>query len=146
MLADEDYTGVNPTYPAGTDAPKYAAAHVAAVQAAGYDADVWDVDAQGVPHDLGILSHYDAVVWYLGDNRLTQDPEDEIIETEPFGPLPDIAVAEREQYLTMAVRDFLNDGGKLLHAGETAQYLGQLGDRRWVASTTGSTAIRRPSA
>ena len=36
--------------------------------------DVWDVDAQGVPHDLGVLSHYDAVLWYLGDNRLTQDP------------------------------------------------------------------------
>ena len=65
------------------------AEHVAAIEAAGYDADVWDVDAQGVPHDLGVLSHYDAVVWYLGDNRLTQDPEDEFIDT-PFGALPDI--------------------------------------------------------
>jgi hypothetical protein len=76
-----------------------------------------------VPHDLGVLSHYDAVVWYLGDNRLTQDPEDELIKT-PLGELPDIAVAERQQYLTMAVRDFLNEGGKLIHAGETAQYQG----------------------
>ena len=24
-------------------------------------------------------SHYDAVLWYLGDNRITQDPEDELI-------------------------------------------------------------------
>ena len=71
---------------------------------------MWDVDAQGVPHDLGVLSHYDGVVWYLGDNRLTQDPEDEEITT-PFGELPDIAVAERQQYLTMAVRDYLNEGG-----------------------------------
>ncbi|MGH2970268.1 MAG: M14 family zinc carboxypeptidase [Solirubrobacteraceae bacterium] len=123
VLANEDYTGVNPTYPAGTDAPKYARAHVAAIEAAGYDADVWDVDAQGVPHDLGVLAHYDAVVWYLGDNRLTQDPEDEFIST-PFGQLPDIAVAERQQFLTMAVRDYLNDGGKLIHAGETSQYSG----------------------
>ncbi len=123
VLANEDYTGVDPTYPAGTDAPKYAAAHVAAVEAAGYEADVWDVDAQGVPHDLGVLEHYDAVVWYLGDNRLTQDPEDALIST-PFGQLPDIAVAERQQYLTMAVRDYLNDGGKLLHAGESAQHEG----------------------
>jgi Immune inhibitor A peptidase M6 len=76
-----------------------------------------------VPHDLGVLGHYDAVVWYLGDNRITQDPEDELIST-PFGQLPDIGVAEREQYLTMAVRDYLNDGGKLVHAGETAQYQG----------------------
>lgn len=123
VIANEDYTGVNPGYPAGTNAPKYAAAHVAALRAAGYRADIWDVDAQGVPHDLGVLSHYDAVVWYLGDNRLTQDPEDELINT-PFGELPDVAVAERQQYLTLAVRDYLNEGGKLIHAGETAQYQG----------------------
>ncbi len=125
VLANEDYTGVNPTYPAGTDAPKYVAQYVAAVQAAGHQADVWDVDAQGVPHDLGVLSHYKAIVWYLGDNRLTQDPEDFLTDT-PFGPLPDVAVAERQQYLTMAVRDFLNEGGKLVHAGETAQFQGIL--------------------
>ena len=126
VIANEDYTGVNPTYPAGTDAPKYAAAHVAALRAAGYDADVWDVDAQGIPHDLGVLGHYDAVLWYMGDNRITQDPEDELIDT-PFGELPDIGVAERQQYLTMAVRDYLNGGGKLIHAGETAQYQGLTG-------------------
>ena len=123
VIADEDYTGVNPTYPPGTDAPKYGAAHVKAVEDAGYTADLWDVDAQGVPHDLGVLSHYDAVLWYLGDNRITQDPEDE--ETETFlGPFEDMSVAEREQYLTIAVRDYLNEGGKLIHAGETAQYEG----------------------
>ena len=27
----------------------------------------------------------------------------------------------------MAVRDFLNEGGKLVHTGETAGYFGQLG-------------------
>jgi hypothetical protein len=123
VLANEDYTGVNPDYPAGTNAPKYDESHVAAIEAAGYDADVWDMDAQGVPHDLGVLGHYDAVVWYLGDNRITQDPEDELIQT-PFGQLPDIGVAERQQYLTLAVRDYVNDGGKLIHAGETAQYSG----------------------
>ena len=123
VIANEDYTGVNPTYPAGTNAPKYAQAHVAAIEAAGYDAEVWDVDAQGVPHDLGVLSHYDAVVWYLGDNRFTQDPEDEITSS-PFGDLRDTSVSEDQQYLTIAVRDFLNEGGKLIHAGETAQHSG----------------------
>lgn len=126
VIANEDYTGVNPTYPEGTDGPKYADAHVAAIEAAGYSADVWDVDAQGVPHDLGVLSHYDAVLWYLGDNRITQDPEDELTTT-PFGELEDVSVAERQQYLTLAVRDYLNEGGKLVHAGETAQYQGLAG-------------------
>jgi hypothetical protein len=124
VLANEDYTGVNPTFPNPPGGgPKYAAAHLDAVRSAGYGADLWDVDAQGVPHDLGVLSHYKAIVWYLGENRITQDPEDFLIET-PFGPLPDVGVAERQQYLTMAVRDFLNAGGKLIHAAETAQYSG----------------------
>ena len=123
VLADEDYKGVNPDYPASVTSPKYAATYEKALNDAGYSTDVWDIDARGVPHDLGVLDHYKAVVWYLGDNRLTQDPEDETIST-PLGELPDIAVAEREQYTTMAVRDYLNAGGKLVHAGETAQYSG----------------------
>ena len=36
-------------------------------------------------------------------------------------------MAEREQYLTIAVRDFLNEGGKLVDTGETADYYGSLG-------------------
>ena len=45
-----------------------------------------------------------------------------------FGnPLPDASVAERQQYLTLSVRDYLNGGGKLLHTGETAGYYGTLG-------------------
>ena len=127
IIANEDYTGVNPTYPAGTDSPKYVDDYAAALDANGISHDTWDVDAQGVPHPLGVLGHYDAVVWELGDNRLTMDPEDELTDTYLFGPLEDLSVAERQQYLTMAVRDFLNEGGKLVHSGETAGYFGQLG-------------------
>ena len=123
VIANEDYTGVDPEYPPSVIAPKYDEAHVQALEDAGYTADVWDVDAQGVPHDLGVLGHYDAVLWYLGDNRLTADPEDLLTQT-PLGNLPDMAVAERQQYLTMAVRDYLNAGGKLIHAGESAQHQG----------------------
>ena len=127
VIADEDYNGVNPSYPNPTGPPlKYGQAHLDAVRAAGYSADLWDVDAQGVPHDLGVLSHYKAVVWYLGDNHLTQDRED-VFTSTPFGDLLDLAVAEREQYLTLAVRDFLNEGGKLIHAGETAEFEGYPG-------------------
>jgi len=74
-----------------------------------------------------VLDHYQAVVWYLGDNRLTQDPEDLLTELPYIAPgfaFPDSSVAEREQYVTMAVRDFLNAGGKLVHAGETATWTG----------------------
>jgi hypothetical protein len=126
IVANEDYEGVNPAYPPGVTAPKYAQAYVEALAAQGIAALVWDVSGQGVPHDLGVLDHFDAVVWYLGDNRLTQDPEDEVTETF-FGDLPDAAVAERQQYLTIAVRDHLNQGGKLVHTGETAAYHGVLG-------------------
>ena len=123
IVANEDYTGVNPEAVPTNAGPKYVDAHVAAFEANGVTPDVWDVDAQGVPHDLGVLGHYDAVLWYLGDNRLTQDPEDQF--TDYFGgQVPDLAVAERQQYLTLAMRDYLNEGGKVAYAGETAAYYG----------------------
>ncbi|MGH3326555.1 MAG: M14 family zinc carboxypeptidase [Streptomycetales bacterium] len=126
VLANEDLNGVNPDYPESVDAPKYARDYVGALAESGFDPASWDVSAQGVPHHLGVLEHFDAVVWYLGDNRLTQDPEDAVTQT-PIGDLPDAAVAERQQDLTLAVRDYLNAGGKLLHTGETAAYYGRLG-------------------
>jgi hypothetical protein len=127
IVANEDYTGVNPAYPAGTTAPKYADEYAAALDANGVSHATFDVDALGVPHPLGVLGHFDAVVWEIGDNRLTQDPEDEITDTYLFGPLEDLSVAERQQYLTLAMRDYLNEGGKLVHTGETTGYFGQLG-------------------
>jgi Zinc carboxypeptidase/Immune inhibitor A peptidase M6 len=126
VIADEDYNGVNPTYPASVTAPKYARDYVDALRAKGISAVVWDVSKQGVPHHLGVLGHFKAAVWYLGDNRLTQDPEDELTSFLG-GDERDLSVAEREQYLTMSVRDYLNEGGKLVHTGETAAYYGQLG-------------------
>jgi hypothetical protein len=128
VIADEDYKGVNPTYPNSVTAPKYAQVYVDALKAKGINAVVWDVTKQGVPHPLGVLEHFKAAVWYLGDNRLTQDAEDEF--TSFLGDDEhDLAVAEREQYLTLAVRDYLNEGGKLLQSGETAGYYGRLGSQ-----------------
>ena len=75
VLAAEDYSGVSPAQ--DVKAPKYADEHVAAVQAAGYDADVYDVDANNrtEPHHLGVLGHYDAVVWESGDDFIPRRPE-----------------------------------------------------------------------
>lgn len=128
VLSNEDYTGFNPDEAPYNGAARYQQAHLDAVRAAGYSVDLWDVDKQGVPHDLGVLKHYKAVLWYVGDNRYTQDEEDYL--TFNAGPnlwtglLPDVAVAERQQYLTLSVRDYLNEGGKLVHAGEMAQDYG----------------------
>ncbi|MET0997871.1 MAG: M14 family zinc carboxypeptidase [Marmoricola sp.] len=127
VIADEDYNGVNPTYSPPRTSAAYAATYVQALRRAGLGASVWDVSKQGVPHHLGVLGHFKGAVWYLAENRLTQDPEDEVTDTYFAGPLPDAAVAEREQDLTIAVRDFLNEGGKLVDTGETATYYGTLG-------------------
>jgi hypothetical protein len=124
VIADEDTNGVNPTYPAGTTS-KYVSTYLQALHRAGLRATVWDVSTQGVPHHLGVLSHFRGAVWYIGDNRLTQDPEDELTAIGSQ-QVEDAAVAEREQELTIAVRDFLNEGGKLVHTGETSTYYGAL--------------------
>ena len=125
VLADEDYKGVNPDYPPGTNAALYARQYVEAIRANGIRSVVWDVDRDGVPHDLGVLGHFDAVVWYLGDNRLTQDEEDEPVGSV-IGPLPDSQVADRAKDLVLNVRAYLNEGGKLVHTGETTSYFGPL--------------------
>ncbi|HEX2312524.1 MAG TPA: M14 family metallopeptidase, partial [Thermomonospora sp.] len=125
VIADEDYKGVNPTYPAGTNAPRYAAQYVEAIRANKIRSVVWDIDRDGVPHDLGVLKHFDAVVWYLGDNRLTQDAADEPVQSV-VGPFPDSQVADRAKDLVLNVRSYLNEGGKLLHTGETSSYFGPL--------------------
>ena len=97
-----------------------------------------------MPHDLGVLSHFDAVVWYLGDNRLTQDPED-ATPTYLGAELPDLAVAERQQYLTIAMRDYLNEGGKLSTRARRRRTTASAAPCS-AASTTASTALPSRSA
>ncbi|RFS84533.1 zinc carboxypeptidase [Actinomadura spongiicola] len=123
IIADEDYTGINPKYPAGTNKPRYAQQYADLVKSAKHKPLVWDIDKDGVPHDLGVLGHFDAAVWYLGDNRLTQDPADDPVKTY-LGDQPDSQVADRAKDLVLSVRSYLNEGGKLLHAGETTGYYG----------------------
>ncbi|MFG2014581.1 M14 family metallopeptidase [Actinomadura geliboluensis] len=123
IVADEDYTGINPTYPA--EAPRYTGQYADLVKAAGHRPLVWDIDKDGVPHDLGVLKHFKAVVWYLGDNRLTQDAADDPVKTY-IGNAPDSQVADREKDLVLSVRSYLNEGGKLLHTGETTGYYGPI--------------------
>ncbi len=69
--------------------------YVGALKAAGRKAVVWDVATQGAPDALGVLSHFDTVVHYTGAS------------------VPGIATQ-------LELRAFLNEGGKLLEAGEQA--------------------------
>ncbi|PSM42208.1 zinc carboxypeptidase [Streptomyces dioscori] len=69
--------------------------YVDALKANGRKAVVWDVTTQGAPDALGILSHFRSVVHYTG--------------------------ADRPGYTTqLQLRAYLNEGGKLVEAGEQA--------------------------
>ncbi|MBW9214448.1 immune inhibitor A [Mumia sp. zg.B53] len=111
ILAAEDYTGLSPAQ--AVSSPKYVSAYADALNAAGYSTDVYDVDAAGrtAPHDLGVLSHYDAVVWETGDDLIPRN-------TGQIG-----GTAAKWAYDTeLRVRDYLNEGGKVLVAGKYALY------------------------
>ena len=92
---------------------KYADEMAAALTAAGYTSDVYDFDTQGrkAPHHLGVLSHYKAVVWETGDDVILRAP----------GQVPGTA-AKAALDIELSVRDYLNEGGKLLVSGKYALF------------------------
>ena len=112
VIADENYSGPVQEPVTDTVGPDYADEAVAALEANGIRADVYDVDANDMtaPHPLGVLSHYDMVVWEKGDDVVTRRPG------QP-GQTGQARVAIETQ---LAVRDFLNEGGKLLFTGQHA--------------------------
>lgn len=73
----------------------HAQSYVDALKANGRRAVVWDVATQGAPHALGVLSHFTTVVHYTGAKAPGGDTQ-------------------------LAIRAFLNEGGKLVEAGERA--------------------------
>ena len=111
ILAAEDVTGASPVQ--GVASAKYADDFAAALTAAGYSSDVYDVDVNGrtAPHHLGVLSHYDAIVWETGDDIITR------AAAQPPG-----TAAKLSLDLELAVRDYLNEGGKALVTGQYNQF------------------------
>ncbi|MFK3980837.1 M14 family zinc carboxypeptidase [Micromonospora sp. NPDC050397] len=111
VLAVEDVTGLSPVQ-TGTSA-KYADEVAAALTAAGKTSDLYDFDTRGrkAPHPLGVLSHYDAVVWETGDDVILREPGQVAGTTAK-------AAFETE----LAVRDYLNEGGKVLVSGKNALF------------------------
>jgi hypothetical protein len=111
VLAVEDTTGLSPAQ--GVPSAKYADEVAASLSAAGYASDVYDFDLQGrkAPHHLGVLSHYRAVVWETGDDVILRSP----------GQVPG-TTAKAAQDIELSVRDYLNEGGKVLLSGKYAMY------------------------
>jgi Zinc carboxypeptidase len=111
VLAVEDYTGNSafPAYP-GTNGPFYLSYYADALEANGIEFDVWNYDAEArkAPDPLGVLSHYDAVIWYTGNDNVTR-------------PDQFAGVADLEAHRTItSVRDFVNEGGRVALTGVNA--------------------------
>ena len=135
VVAAEDYTGKSPNVTAGYDtAPRYLAQHVSALEAAGYEVNVFNIDAPPVnggspnpavkpqikyPTYLGVLSHFDAVNWYSGDDFAPQD----VSETSPRRLTSATAQTGSQEmspwshHLMLEMRDYANEGGKLIVDG-----------------------------
>jgi Zinc carboxypeptidase len=109
VVAAEDYTGASPVQdPAG---PHFVTQYTDALAANGQDADVYDIDAAGrvAPDALGVLSHYDAVVWETGNDLVTRTAG------RGGGNADRLALDELLEF-----RSYMNEGGKVLLAGDSA--------------------------
>jgi hypothetical protein len=116
ILAAEDRTGASnlPAYRGNLARPRFLSYYRDALTANGITSDVYDVDARGrrAPDDLGVLSHYDAVIWYTGNDLVTREP----------GWSPG-NVSRLANDMTLAARAYLNRGGKLLYTGQWAGFV-----------------------
>jgi Zinc carboxypeptidase len=121
VVAAEDYTGASPVY-ADKTSPSFLSFYTQALAANGVAFDVYDVDANGrtAPDNLGVLSHYDAVLWYTGNDNITREPG------WAAGNASRLAMQE-----SLELRDFLNEGGRALYTGRSAgqQYTGIPGNQ-----------------
>lgn len=108
IVAAEDYTGASPGQAGG---PNYLDYYTDALDANGTGYDVYDVDDRGrIASDaLGVLSHYDAVIWYTGDDIVTRELG------WAGGNASRLAMDQ-----ILEVRDFLNEGGQVLYTGKYA--------------------------
>ena len=108
VVAAEDYSGASPVQAPG---PHAADAYIDALLANGQQSDVYDIDASGrvAPDALGVLSHYDAVIWETGDDLVTRTAG------RVGGNIDRLAMDELLEF-----RSYMNEGGKVLLAGEAA--------------------------
>ncbi|HWK25061.1 MAG TPA: M14 family zinc carboxypeptidase [Solirubrobacter sp.] len=138
VLSAEDYTGLSPNA-SPFAGPQFLNTYTSALADAGIPADVYDVDANGRNHAdlLGVLKHYQAVVWYTGLDDYVRDPGQTVGVSKMFDDQMN------------AIRDYVNEGGKVLALGQRAlqsawsEYaynpLGRYPDKPQCRSNTSST-------
>ena len=114
VVAAEDYMGASPVQ---TPGPHYLSYYLDALAENGVAADVYDVDARGrtAPDQLGVLSHYDGVIWYTGDDVVTRTAG------RGAGNADRLALDEM-----LEMRAYMDEGGRVLYTGKRAgmQYTG----------------------
>ena len=135
VVAAEDYTGVSPNVTPGyASAPRYLTQHVSALEAAGYEVETFNIDAPpqngGSPNpvvrpqikhptNLGVLSHFDAVNYYTGDDFIPQEATD----TNPrrfssaTAQTGSQEMAPWAHKLLLELREYAEIGGKLVVDG-----------------------------
>jgi hypothetical protein len=90
----------------GSGELEYLDYYSSALEANKYTWDVYGVGVDGpAPHPLGVLNHFDAVIWYEGDKLITDYQGD--IDTTLLA-----------HQVNMSMRDYLNEGGKILATGK----------------------------
>ncbi|HKQ00239.1 MAG TPA: M14 family zinc carboxypeptidase [Actinomycetes bacterium] len=136
VVAAEDYTGASPVQTPG--GPHYANTYVDALAANSQQADVYDIDAAGrlAPDALGVLSHYDAVVWETGDDLVTRTAG------RAGGNADRLALDEILEF-----RSYMNEGGKVMLAGDSAgQQYAQAAVGNQLYDPKGQVACNPPPA
>jgi hypothetical protein len=108
VVAAEDYSGASPAQAPG---PHYLQYYLDALAANGVAADVYDVDARGrvAPDHIGVLGHYDAAIWYTGDDVVTRETG------RGPGNADRLALDEILEF-----RAYMNEGGRALYTGKRA--------------------------
>ena len=152
LVAAEDYTGLSPNKTPYASAPRYADEHRAALEAAGYQVETIDLDAppegpdgqQGSKQlsDLGVLSHFDAVLYYTGDDLLPQAVGQGVTDSSyQRGTTPSssgtYSLTGNDHLTTTGVRNaqmlrnYMNEGGKVVFSGRNG----------WVQQTSTGTGL-----
>jgi hypothetical protein len=155
VVAAEDYTGSSPNRGGPYDsAPRYLDDYASSLQALGYDVSTFDVDAPPAnagdgpslkhPTALGVLSHFDAVVFESGDDFIPQaaDESNPRHLSTPTTQSGSFTLAPWAHKAMIGLRDYLNEGGKLIVGGRNAHQwpigstsLSATGPYQWAPDT-----------
>src|SRR4051794_30161308 len=152
VVAAEDYTGLSPNKTAYDSAPRYLDEHVAALTANGYDVETIDLDQppagpNGEPgskqlSDLGVLEHFDAVLYYTGDDLLPQAVGEGVTADNyrrggtanasgQYNLTGSLHLTRQGVRNAQMLRNYMNEGGKVVFSGRNG----------WVQQTSTGTGL-----